>query len=671
MNETTDQFPRLLDQARRVPLDEREAWIAALVVGPALKERLERALKEDVTVDIRAPVGLAPDLGVNVTRGATLSEPDQPGSRASGSLPATGGTCKTGGMDPMLGRTFAGVVIERILGSGGMGRVYLGKDGPDGPLVALKVLLRTQRDDNVRKRFDREARLLKVLRHPCIASVLRTGVEEDGDVDIPYIVMEYVEGVLSITDYVFKQRLGVRECAQLYLQVCDAVGFAHAQGYMHRDIKPANILVNRQGQVKVIDFGVARAVAVDSAAVTVRTETGQLVGTMQYMSPEQFKADPRLIDKRSDVYALAAVFYELITGIQPFDLRGMPVHQAARIVCETDPPDVRQCNPHIDQTLAELLAVGLSRDQTLRPDDAQAFGRRLKAWLSVPAPAIEPTIHPVHPDMLLNRATLVTSSHRVASPGKKSSKGAAKARRASNAGARGGWGGVVLVTLLVVVGVLLAFDIVPVRAVVEKVRALTNSVSSAAAADPDATDTKPSVAAVAGALRVEQIRVITAPPGAEVRLNGESRGLSPAVVLAEFMPRGVLQFNATKEGWQPATAQWASGKDSPLVVFNLVPQSDVQELQRAFVLDVGTLPKGATLTVTSPTQQNLKAGADAVLVDFKKVKEQWQSVPITFQAKDASGKPLSIQIGARRGVGTVSYDVLPEDVRNKLRIKVS
>ncbi|MFM7797560.1 MAG: protein kinase domain-containing protein, partial [Planctomycetota bacterium] len=148
-------------------------------------------------------------------------------------------------LDPLLGREFGGVRIERILGSGGMGRVYLGTDAASGERVAIKVLLRTQQDEGVRRRFEREGRLLERLRHPGIASVLRTGVVQDGDVDVPYIVMEHVDGVQNLADHVFRERLGVRETVQAFLQACDAVGHAHREGFIHRDVKPPNLLVDR------------------------------------------------------------------------------------------------------------------------------------------------------------------------------------------------------------------------------------------------------------------------------------------------------------------------------------------------------------------------------------------------------------------------------------------
>lgn len=678
MNPTQDQFPRLLREARAIPTPERALWIAKLPVAEAVRERLRFALQADVTVagaapattdthvgeevSLRKPTGPLPDATL-ATRGATLSDRD--------ATPSTDNTTFQKGQpggDPMIGRTFAGVVIERVLGSGGMGRVYLGTDGEGGKPVALKVLLRTQRDDSMRKRFEREARLLGELQHPCIAKVLRTGVEEDGDIDIPYIVMEYVEGVLSITDYVFRQRMGTREAAELFVQVCDAVGFAHAKGYMHRDIKPANILVNRQGRVKVIDFGVARAVAIDSAAVTVRTETGQLVGTMQYMSPEQFKADPRLVDKRTDVYALAAVLYELVSGIQPHDLRGLPVHEAARVVCDKDAPDVRECNPRVDAGLAALLAEGLSRDPTKRPDDAIAFGRRLKGWLTTPMPTMVPTIHADHPDKVFQRqAVRDAGGQQVDEP--VALRGLTTLNRRPRRTSKGSWTSVSVVTGLMVVAVLVSFDVIPVRQVVGKVREFSGTRQAAA-------DTKEGGAAKAGATKmsapglVEQVRVVTAPEGASISVNGEAKGISPALALAKVAPGGSIEIEVSKDGWQTARTRWTQGKDAPLVVLNMVPSTATDRIQRAFVLDTAGLPAGAHLRLTSPVSMAVGAPVEAVVVDFTRENGKWIPVELALEAIDRQGKPLPLQVNARRGLGQVSYDVQPDDARHHLRVRV-
>jgi predicted Ser/Thr protein kinase len=700
-----DSFPRLVREARSIPEAKRAEWIAALDEPPHVKARLTSALQSDATIatqrtmrgtqsagapvtggaagqsrhpdtvggvaEIRRPDGPAPDATI-VTRGATLSEGKPDAGARTTAAPARVGP----GTDPMIGRTFAGVVIEKILGSGGMGRVYLGTDGPGGPAVALKVLLRTQRDDGIRHRFEREGRVLKELQHPCIAKVLRTGVEEDGDTDIPYIVMEYVEGVMTITDYVFRQRMGTREAAELYVQVCDAVGYAHSKGYIHRDIKPQNILVNRHGRVKVIDFGVARAASLDSAAVTVRTETGQIVGTMQYMSPEQFKADPRLVDKRSDVYALAAVLYELVSGVQPHDLRGLPVHEAARIVCDTDAPDVRQCNPRVDATLAALLAEGLSRSPDRRPDDALAFGRRLKGWVSTPAPTIVATIHQDHPDKIFDRKFGDGRAKSELLPGFHSRPGSARPGRAK--AGRGGWTAVTVVTGLLAVAVLVAFDVIPVRQLVVRLRDLSGTRQAAAGTTGTASGTSGGAGAKAaapgkparGATIVEQVQVVTSPEGASLSVNGESRGVSPAIVLTEVSRGGSVEITATKEGWGPASAVWTQGKDPPLLALNLAPATTPQRLARVFLLRMDGVASGTTLSVVEPIRRELTGRAETITVEFERAGGKWRPVPLTLEARDASGRPLALQVGARRGVGSVSFEALPEDAAQPLRVRI-
>ncbi|NBX32857.1 MAG: serine/threonine protein kinase [Planctomycetes bacterium] len=375
MNADRARIAELAEAARRLPTAERRAFLDGFRLDPETRRAVDNALASDPT---RAwtPSKVEPAADESAHTGATIAMAKEDlaalnvgGDGVGQARPVDAARA----MDPYVGKELGGVTIERVVGSGGMGRVYLGTDLTSGTRVALKVLLRTLRDEDVRKRFDREGRMMEKLRHPGIATVFRTGIEQDADVDIPYIVMEYVEGVQTISEHVFHERLGTRETVDAFLQACDAVAFAHREGYVHRDIKPPNILVDRHGRVKVIDFGVARAIAVDNAAATIRTQTGQLVGTMQYMSPEQFIADPRGIDARTDVYALCAVLYELLTGVQPHDLRGLPVHEAARLVCETEPADVRECNPRLDDQLAAIVMDGLSREKSRRPDDARAL----------------------------------------------------------------------------------------------------------------------------------------------------------------------------------------------------------------------------------------------------------------------------------------------------------
>jgi serine/threonine protein kinase len=148
--------------------------------------------------------------------------------------------------------------------------------------------------------------------------------------------MELVKG-RPLGDHAKAHGLNLRQRLDLMARVCDAVDHAHQRGVIHRDLKPGNILVDEQGQPKVLDFGVARAVSGDLHAMTMQTGVGQLIGTLQYMSPEQIRADPAHIDRRSDVYALGVILFELLLGRHPHELAGLPLPEAARRICDDDP----------------------------------------------------------------------------------------------------------------------------------------------------------------------------------------------------------------------------------------------------------------------------------------------------------------------------------------------
>jgi non-specific serine/threonine protein kinase/serine/threonine-protein kinase len=234
-----------------------------------------------------------------------------------------------------------GYKIIKQLGEGGMGIVYLAEQTePIKRKVALKIIKPGMDSKEVIARFEAEKQTLAQLDHPNIAHVYDAGTTENGR---PYFVMEYINGV-PITDFCDQQRLSIEERLELFKQVCEGIQHAHQRGIIHRDIKPSNILIlTEQDKAipKVIDFGVAKAISPQLSEQTMFTAQGQLIGTPEYMSPEQADFTGNNIDTRTDVYSLGVVLYQLLTGALPFDprtLREAAFAEIQRIIKEEEPP---------------------------------------------------------------------------------------------------------------------------------------------------------------------------------------------------------------------------------------------------------------------------------------------------------------------------------------------
>jgi len=240
-------------------------------------------------------------------------------------------------VDPLIGADLGGVRITSLIGEGGMGRVYQAQQESPARTVAVKVIRFGISNQQTLRRFEREAEFLGRLEHPGIARIIAVGTYESTSGDTPFFVMEYVSGARPITHYASELSLSLESSLRLFRRVCEAVAHGHQRGIIHRDLKPGNILIDGDGNPKVIDFGVATSTDSDLTLTKQKTDTGALVGTVQHMAPEQFSGTPAGIDARADVYSLGVVLYELLAGELPYQISKKAMHDAARIVCEEVP----------------------------------------------------------------------------------------------------------------------------------------------------------------------------------------------------------------------------------------------------------------------------------------------------------------------------------------------
>src|SRR4051812_21689251 len=265
--------------------------------------------------------------------------------------------------------------LGQVLGRGGMAEVYLAMDTRLGRTVAVKTLRADlARDPSFQARFRREAQSAASLNHPAIVAVYDTGEDYIDGVSIPYIVMEYVDGSTLRELLHSGRKLLPERTLEMTIGILQALEYSHRAGIVHRDIKPANVMLTRNGQVKVMDFGIARAMG--DAGMTM-TQTAAVIGTAQYLSPEQAKGES--VDARSDLYSTGCLLYELLTVRPPF-VGDSPVAVAYQHVREEpQPPSV--FDPEITPEMDAIVLKALVKDPDYRYQSADEMRADIEACL--------------------------------------------------------------------------------------------------------------------------------------------------------------------------------------------------------------------------------------------------------------------------------------------------
>ncbi len=298
--------------------------------------------------------------------------------------------------------------LGETLGYGGMSEVHKGRDVRLGRDVAIKVLRADlARDKTFQERFRREAQNSAALNHPAIVAVYDTGETQTEYGPLPYIVMEYVDG-RTLRDMVKTQGpLSGKRAMEVMADVSAALDFSHRHGIVHRDVKPANVMITRSGAVKVMDFGIARAVHDGQAAVT---QTAAVIGTAQYLSPEQARGEA--VDGRSDVYASGCVLFELLTGEPPFT-GDSPVAVAYQHVRE-DPKSPSALNPNVTPALDAIVLKAMAKGPANRYQSAAEMRADLVRVLSGQRPSAPAVMTPEDRTAVLSQSprTEVVSSGR-------------------------------------------------------------------------------------------------------------------------------------------------------------------------------------------------------------------------------------------------------------------
>jgi eukaryotic-like serine/threonine-protein kinase len=313
---------------------------------------------------------------------ALLSVYEEAGSEQTGGLLETVVTAMAAQMfveqsaAPAVGQQLGHYELIRQIGAGGMGEVYLAQDTKLSRQVALKFLPRElTANEQAKKRFLREARVAATLDHPNICTIYEVGEEDQHS----FIVMQYIEGE-TLADRICHQALGLSASLTIAVQIADALSEAHARKIIHRDIKPQNVMLSTKGQVKVLDFGLAKvlpdglSVAAEAKMESGLSAPGVIMGTVPYMSPEQVKGEP--LDARTDIFSFGVLLYEMVSGRQPFASESRATTIAA--ILTREPPPLARFSPEVPAELERIVAKALRKAREERYQGIQDLVLDLK-----------------------------------------------------------------------------------------------------------------------------------------------------------------------------------------------------------------------------------------------------------------------------------------------------
>jgi tetratricopeptide (TPR) repeat protein/tRNA A-37 threonylcarbamoyl transferase component Bud32 len=326
---------------------ERVSFLAGICPEDAVLRRQVESLLAYADGTLESPLARLEITSLSDAEGVTAPQSDEVPRPADRALPATIGRYR----------------ILGVLGEGGMGLVYEAEQAQPRRKVALKVIKPGFASHQQLRRFEYESQVLGRLQHSGIAQIYEAGIADSGFGPQPYFAMELIHGE-SMLQYADRRQLTTGQRLHLMAKVCEAAHHAHQRGVIHRDLKPSNILVDENGQPKILDFGVACATDGDAQAMR-QTDLGQLVGTLAYMSPEQVQADPLEIDTRSDVYSLGVIFYELLAGCPPYKV-SRQLHEATRAILEQDGVALGKIRRAYRGDIETIVAKALEKDKTRR-----------------------------------------------------------------------------------------------------------------------------------------------------------------------------------------------------------------------------------------------------------------------------------------------------------------